>query len=61
MRARDTTSYMKERFQKKKEAKEGRSCIAKCGSLLKTLFVYGIVALFLIPIIYETYNKIVHG
>ena len=35
--------------------------MAKCGSLLKTMFVYGMVALFLIPVIYETYNKIVTG
>ena len=35
--------------------------MAKCGSLLKTLFVYGMVALFLVPVIYETYNKIVTG
>ena len=35
--------------------------MAKCGSLLKTLFVYGMVALFLVPVIYETYNKIATG
>ena len=43
-----------------KEIEKGRSCIDKCGSLLKTLIVYTVVALFLIPIFYETYNRLMH-
>ena len=48
---------MKERFQKKKDVEEGRSCVSKCGTLLKTLIVWAIVAAFMIPMIYELYNK----
>ena len=36
---------------KQKKEKE-RSCIAKCGSLIKTILVYGTVAAVVIPIIY---------
>jgi len=49
---------MKERFQKKKDATDNQSCLAKCGSLLKTLIVYGIVAAFMIPLFYEIYTKL---
>ena len=57
LRALYTTSYMTDRFTKKKQAEDGRSCISKCGSLVKTLIVYGVVAAFMIPLIYETYSK----
>ena len=41
----------------KKEEEKGRSCLSKCGSLIKTLIMYGIVAAVLIPMLYETYHK----
>lgn len=58
LRSKYTTEYMTNRFQKKKEVEQGRSCISKCGSLLKTLIVYGIVAAVMIPSIYEIYTKL---
>ena len=51
---------MTDRFRKKKEVEQGRSCISKCGSLLKTLIIYGIVAALMIPSIYEIYNKLMN-
>ena len=51
---------MTDRFRKKKEVEQGRSCVSKCGSLLKTLIVYGIVAAVMIPSIYELYNKLMN-
>lgn len=58
LRALYTTNYMTERFTKKKQVEDGRSCIAKCGSLIKTLLIYGVVAAFMIPLIYELYQKL---
>ena len=55
MRTSFTSKYMTDRFQKKKEIKENRSCLSKCGSMLKTLIVFGVVAGFTIPLLYELY------
>ena len=58
LRASYTTNYMKDRFQKKKDLTDNKSCFMKCGSLLKTLIVYGVVAAFLIPMGMELYSKL---
>ena len=49
---------MKDRYKSKVEEQKGRSCLSKCGSLIKTLIVYAVAAAFIIPFIYETYTKV---
>ena len=59
-RIKDTKAFMKQRLLDKKKATEERSCISKCGSLIKTLIVYSVVAAFVIPAIYEIYTKLIN-
>ena len=54
-----TTKFYKERDNKQKTIVNERSKIAKCGSLMKTLIVYCIIAAFAIPMLKETYHKAV--
>ena len=56
-RSRKTVEYMRNLYQKRKEAQDNRSCLGKCGSMIKSLIVYAIVAVILIPALYELYNK----
>jgi len=60
LRATSTTEFLTKKATLVKEVEKGRSCIAKCGSLIKTLMVYAIVACFLIPILYETFNRLMN-
>jgi len=57
LRSHQTTEYMRQRYKSKKEALDNRSCLSKCGSLVKTLFVYSVAASVLIPSLYEFYNR----
>lgn len=57
-RANDTIRYIREKMSLEKKAKEGRSCLMKCGSMMKTFMVFAIVAAMVVPGIIETYNKV---
>jgi len=57
-RANDTIRYIREKMSIEKKAKEGRSCLMKCGSMLKTFMVFAIVAAMVVPGIIETYHKV---
>lgn len=57
MRGSETTKYLKDRYAKKKEVADNKSCLSKCGSMLKTIIVFGVVAAVGIPMLYELYTK----
>ena len=52
----ETYGYMSGRIEANKKAAKDRSCIAKCGSLIKTMMIYGTVAAVVIPLIYTLYT-----
>ena len=56
-RKNETFNYMKSRIDEKKQADKDRSCMAKCGSLIKTMMIYGTVAAVVIPMIYSLYTS----
>ena len=57
-RSTDMVGYMKKRYEQKTAEKNNRSCMSKCGSLIKTLFVWGVVASTAIPALIEIYHKL---
>lgn len=58
MRIHYTTEFLTKRMEAKNEVIKGRSCIGKCGSMIKTLIIWAVVAVFLIPALVEMYNKV---
>lgn len=58
MRIHYTTEFLTKRYNEKNEVIKGRSCIGKCGSMIKTLIIWAVVAVFLIPALVEMYNKV---
>lgn len=57
-RSNDLCTHLRRRQDNITSKKNNQSCITKCGSLLKTLFFYCVIAAFLIPALYEIYNKL---
>ena len=52
----ETYGYMAGRIEANKKADKDRSCVQKCGSLVKTMMIYGTVAGVVIPILYSLYT-----
>ena len=50
-------SHLSSHVKKKEEANK-KTCLGKCGSLIKTLFVISVVASMAIPMFVEIYNKL---
>merc|ERR1719232_403651 len=46
---------MSARIEKTKNAEKARSIASKCGSLIKTLFIYGSVAAIILPMLWSIY------
>ena len=50
---------MRKRQEEKNSEKNNRSCFSKCGSLIRTLIVWAVIAAFAIPAFIEIYHKFV--
>ena len=55
-RKRETYIYMTSKIEEKKKVEKDRSFLQKCGSLIKTIMIYGTVAAVVIPMIYSLYT-----
>ena len=55
-RKHETFTYMSARIERSKKAENARSTAAKCGSLVKTLFIYGTVVAFMSPVLWGLYQ-----
>ena len=53
----DLVTHLRKRQDTINVVKNNRSCLSKCGSLLKTLIFYCVIAAVLIPALYEITNK----
>ena len=55
LRAKTTIDFLKQK-EETKVAAQSFSCLSKCFSLIKTLLVYAVSSVVIIPIVYELYN-----